>query len=1012
MAADSLELPEALRDQFAALERRLWRVDTAVAVCGAVCALIASYVLVFLSDRLWDTPLWLRAGAALAGLVAVGWFAWFYGSRWVWGSRTLEQMARLVQKRHRRLGDRLLGIVELADEKRRSPNLSPALCRAAIGQVAAEAGKFDFGEAVTTRRSRRYFHVLIGLAIVALAPAIIAPQASWNALQRWLLPGAGVARYTFVSLADVPDRLVVAHGEGFEIAVGVEARSFWKPQSATAAVVGQAAVDAPIRGGRVLFKIPGQTVPVRLALSVGDVSREVAIVPVHRPALQQLSARVTLPDYLQLPPVDAPVVNGGLTVVEGSRVALEGKVSRWLREASIEGAWATVSGDVFSTEPVAPPEGGTLSMTWVDEHGLSGAEPWILKMQTRPDAPPEVKISGLAGSVAMLEDEMLAFEVTGTDEFGVRDVGLRWETEAARRGVQETEEKVTVRTLADGKPDARALPAKFEFSPALLGIAPDTRVTLFAIARDWMPDRVPSRSASYTIRVLSREEHARLIQAQFDKLLARVEELARRQEALLAAGEEIAKLPPEELSDPATGEKLAAQAREQKELGEAMERIAQEMAETLREGLRNPSLSKETLEKMGKLAAAMKALGAEAMPEASKSLGQAGEPQSAEARAGKVGEATQQEREILKKMQEMQKKAAENMDRLAAENMAMRLRKIAQVESGIAARFGKILPEVVGLSRESLSEEPAAAVAEMEAAHAGSTAEARGLEGEITRFGERTRLERYQEVSREMDVKTMQEAMAALRLLIANNTSARAIHDAQAWARQFEEWAARLADKDDKKSPPKPGDGQGQPDEAKMRAMMALMRLRHREASLRDQTMALESRRADYPRYEELARRFAATQESLMAEVREIQKDPMIAQVVPPQAMEPVHAAMSDARTELAKPDTGAPAVSAETDAINIIDYLLESKCKGGGGSGAGQMAMLMQMMGKGSGMGRGPGASSTGGTTDQENVDVAGARTGDAGEERAVEKGSGVSGERMPAEFRDALQGYYNGIE
>src|SRR5437660_1450379 len=120
---NTLPLPDALRRQFAKLERRIWRLDVVIAVCGAIIALAASYALQFLSDRVWDTPGWLRVIFTGLGVGAFGYFIWFYGSRWVWGSRTFEQMANIVQRRYRRLGDRLLGIVELADEKKRPPNV-------------------------------------------------------------------------------------------------------------------------------------------------------------------------------------------------------------------------------------------------------------------------------------------------------------------------------------------------------------------------------------------------------------------------------------------------------------------------------------------------------------------------------------------------------------------------------------------------------------------------------------------------------------------------------------------------------------------------------------------------------------------------------------------------------------------------------------------------------------------------------------------------------------------------
>ena len=76
-AADSnhsLQIPEGLRQQFSVLERRLWWVDTIIAICGALSGLVVSYVLLFVSDRFWDTPQVLRTLFTLAGLAVSAWF--------------------------------------------------------------------------------------------------------------------------------------------------------------------------------------------------------------------------------------------------------------------------------------------------------------------------------------------------------------------------------------------------------------------------------------------------------------------------------------------------------------------------------------------------------------------------------------------------------------------------------------------------------------------------------------------------------------------------------------------------------------------------------------------------------------------------------------------------------------------------------------------------------------------------------------------------------------------------
>src|SRR5581483_1289998 len=142
-------LPADLQRQFAAVSQRLWRVETAVAVSCGVGALGASALVVFASDRFWDTPVWARTillGAGLGGAAAAG-ATW--AGRWFWRRRDWRHLARLVQKKYRRLGDRLLGIVELANEEHHDANFSPALYQAAIRQVSEEASQYEFRESIS-----------------------------------------------------------------------------------------------------------------------------------------------------------------------------------------------------------------------------------------------------------------------------------------------------------------------------------------------------------------------------------------------------------------------------------------------------------------------------------------------------------------------------------------------------------------------------------------------------------------------------------------------------------------------------------------------------------------------------------------------------------------------------------------------------------------------------------------------------------------------------------------------
>ncbi|NDA67166.1 MAG: hypothetical protein EBY09_11080, partial [Verrucomicrobia bacterium] len=183
-----IALPDSLRAQFAALG--------------------ASFALLFLCDRIGDTPKVLRATLLIAGLAGAAWFAVRWCRSWVWQRRDLRALSNVVQRGHRRLGDRLLGIVELAEERQRPQNMSLALCRAAIRQVSADAAKFDFLAVVNGRPARLAAFALTAVLVPVAFAFGIAPAAGWNALQRWAVPVASIPRYTFIALENVPAQLV------------------------------------------------------------------------------------------------------------------------------------------------------------------------------------------------------------------------------------------------------------------------------------------------------------------------------------------------------------------------------------------------------------------------------------------------------------------------------------------------------------------------------------------------------------------------------------------------------------------------------------------------------------------------------------------------------------------------------------------------------------------------------------------------------------------------------------
>ena len=271
MERAAAHLPPELQAQLAAFERRLRRLESLAAACGALGGLLLSYLLVFALDRFGNTPPALRALLMLGGAATLGAASVWWLRHWLWRRRSARDLARLVQRQFPRLGDRLLGVVELAEDGDAADRrASPALLRAALAQVAAESKRYDFTRAAPVRRPRRLALGAGLLLLVALGAALLAPLAARNALQRWLRPLATVERFTFVSLEALPDELVTPHGEPFEIACGLTGWSRWRPPEIRARLDAQPVVRATFRGGRAVLRFPAQTAPAVLTLRSGD----------------------------------------------------------------------------------------------------------------------------------------------------------------------------------------------------------------------------------------------------------------------------------------------------------------------------------------------------------------------------------------------------------------------------------------------------------------------------------------------------------------------------------------------------------------------------------------------------------------------------------------------------------------------------------------------------------------------------------------------------------------------
>jgi hypothetical protein len=1019
----SVTLPDALRQQFADVERRLWRVETAVAVCVASAGLMLSWLGMFVSDRLWETPQWLRLTLLLCGLAVASLAGLEWARRWVWQRRDLKALANLVQKKYRRLGDRLLGIVELANEQHHFANFSPALYHAAIHQVAEEARTFDFRQSVSTGRARRAAFLTLALTASLAAGFALLPRAGWNAFLRWAAPMAGIPRYTLVDLEGLPSQLVVAHGESFDVSGTVHYSSFWKPNRVFARWARQPRLEGEAQSGVIHVHVPGQVEDGVLRIQLGDARAEINVSPVLRPSLEQLAADVKLPDYLKYPDQTNVLQNGALLMVEGSRVAFRGKVSRALTTAEMQTgenkpAPLKIAGGNFSSDSSEPDGAEEIDFNWRDSLGLTNAAPLRLSVRTEPDAPPTPEILELPHEVAILGTDVLHIQTQVRDDFGVRDFGLMWDTTADSPRTDIATTEVKTQTPSSHVTTAQKV---FLWSPALFRIPPDSTVELQAYARDYYPNRERVLTPIYRIHVLTQEQHAELVREQLEAVMAQVEEVTRLQEKIVAGLADVKDS--EKMQEAQKSARLGQTKEDQLENATHLDELSKQGERSVREAMKNPLFNEETIRQWSKSMEQWQQLSGNKMQQAAKSMQAA--RQSSKPKSQEMADAMQQAEDVLKELEKMESKANEHMDDLQALTLSQRLRKVGTEEKDISGLLVSSAPDTIGLLPRDLPEKFKLIENDLTRNQTGEQKETEKLQGEISRFFERTQKPDYGQVSQEMKSSRATDELDRLGGLIGNNIGIQASEDLGQWSDRFQKWSEKLDPKSD-------GQGQGSGSSGGKKKddlteqLIALLRLRENEMILRDQTSLLDQDKGHTDTYTKRVGALSQNQEKLATDLEGIHKRIPLKQLDP--AFSQTSGAMNNVAKILGQPQTGKPADDAEmttieslSDLVNLINEQAQrpnpqQSQPPGDNQSSEEMQFLMQMMrdsANGRAMSAKPatGLNSAGGSTDRAGGRAGGNAAGRGAGARDVRKAGGGM-EEPPAEFREALDNYYHGID
>jgi hypothetical protein len=796
----------------------------------------------------------------LGGILLLGGFAPYWLHRWVWGHRHEEQLARLIAKRYPGLGDRLLGVIELQGQAEAGDSLSPRLRAAAMEAVAAEVAKRELGGALPAPRHRKWVLAALALMLVAVGAFLTTPKAGLNALERWLKPFSDVERYTFTQLEKPPEYLAVPYGEAFDVTLKLAKTTEQRPAEAMGQYAAQPIIGAKLTGELYQFRFPGQQEKGTVVFRIGDLRHSLMVEPLQRPSVLSTRAFVTYPDYMELPDRTVELSAGELSLVEGSELVFEMDFAREVR-SGIYGPseLAELAGDFRAIGGVLEISGKKaktgklacgsvafeLPFSWVDEFGLAGGADYRLRVDGVKDAPPVAYTQGVERQRAILPEETIDFEMRGEDDFGLREVGIEWESIVSAPG--EIPEVKGELILAKGAPEERRLIKPVVFSPTAFGITPQ-RVSLRAFSEDLFPGRGRVYSEPIVLHVLTREEHQQLLKSQFGRAISELEDAIREELDHLDENQRLSKLSAEELKEEENRKRLDAQKQAEDLAVNRMEKIKEQIEEVVKGATRNGEIDQETMKKMAEARKSMQELADKDVPEVRDKLQEAQEPSNTDEKTERdIEEAVKKQKKVVEKMKKAVEQANDANKRLEASTFVSRLKKAAAEENGIArALIENWTKKHLGLRLDELNPSDQIKLSDTTKAQMFTASDVRWLQEDLRHFHARTGSATFQEIMEQMRDSKIDSGLEEIRVKLDSHKTYEATEDAKKWAEKLDEWANQLSEGMQKQGGGGGGEGGSpRPEDEDFEFMLRVMKMIQQQQDLRSRTRALEQLKRD-----------------------------------------------------------------------------------------------------------------------------------------------------------------------
>lgn len=358
-------------------------------------------------------------------------------------------------------------------------------------------------------------------------------------------------------------------------------------------------------------------------------------------------------------------------------------------------------------------------------------------------------------------------------------------------------------------------------------------------------------------------------------------------------------------------------------------------------------------------------------------------------------QAVEEQEDLLAEFDKLADEMNAVLANLEGSTLVKRLKAASRVQNLVAGKLTDRIQPAFGVSEYSIKPDVRKDFTELRGTEELATQKISYIMDDMSAYFERRRFMQFKATLDEMKSSDVIGAMRQLADDLAGQPGV-SIAQCEFWADSLDRWAENLVDPACSGSCP----GGKSPESLPPSIVLEVLQILEAEINLREETrVAEQAKPASEPeQYEENSQVLADTQKEIddrvvkvIARIKEL-PDAQTHFAKELRMLGQVEAVMGEAATILAQPDTGAAAIAAETEAIELLLRSKRINPTGGGGGGAS------------------PGGGGGGNTVDSALALVGkGRNQKEVRQERGVTQATGESGTVFPEEYRRGLDQYFN---